>query len=694
MFKLMTLCSAFATVVGMWTASPPAFFQESLPAPVVNPPRASAPQEDMELLMRGPLHEAFAEAPQADPVPNPAVPRQPPAPVNELPPEYKPAGENVQWIPGYWAWDDERRDFIWISGIWRDFPPGQRWVPGFWEAVAEGFLWINGFWMDAAQDQLQYYPPPPESLDVGPSTPAPSDDHFYAPGHWAYQADQFVWQPGCWLPIRPDWVWVPPTYVWTPYGCVFRPGYWDRLFDCRGLVFAPVCYNRPVYFDFNYVYTPSCVINTSYDLLPHLFVRRHCRSYYFGDWYDDRYWGNDFCAWSQIGYRRGFCGGYDPFYSYYSHVGIQFNQVNLMFWIRSQNNDCRQHVARRPPHTFAGQHDWEQRRRNDPRRGKLAVADSAIHSPLAEQLDQRVKRIQNSAVAARKLERIDVDARRNLQRQQQAAVRAQVETRRRADRESTAAKLVAEQAIRRQATAQKIESARQSPQARDVERQVERQRPSANRAAELQARKEKAATQQSDIQDRLRQSRAARDSKLQQQAAERAAQQQQAEMQNQARNLENAQRRALSEEKFRAAEQQRNIEREARRQSAGQQLQQQKVDAQRRQIELQQRRGNELAAAHAASQQKAAEREVRRQQESAQRVAQAQRASQERAARDAQNQQRQAQEQQRSAQRQAQLDSMRQRQQADQQQRQIERQQRDSQRQQGNQDRGGKRGGK
>ena len=34
----------------------------------------------------------------------------------------KPDGANVVWVTGYWAWDDMRKDFIWISGIWRDTP--------------------------------------------------------------------------------------------------------------------------------------------------------------------------------------------------------------------------------------------------------------------------------------------------------------------------------------------------------------------------------------------------------------------------------------------------------------------------------------------------------------------------------------------------------------------------------------------
>ena len=43
------------------------------------------------------------------------IPKQPPAPIEELPPEQKPEGDDVQWVPGYWAWDDNRNDFLWIK---------------------------------------------------------------------------------------------------------------------------------------------------------------------------------------------------------------------------------------------------------------------------------------------------------------------------------------------------------------------------------------------------------------------------------------------------------------------------------------------------------------------------------------------------------------------------------------------------
>src|SRR5579871_4225498 len=84
--------------------------------------------DGVEVLTRGPVHEAFAEAVDANPQATPAVSKKPPEPIPELPPEQKPEGDKVEWISGYWAWDADRNDYIWVSGFWRTPPPGRVWV--------------------------------------------------------------------------------------------------------------------------------------------------------------------------------------------------------------------------------------------------------------------------------------------------------------------------------------------------------------------------------------------------------------------------------------------------------------------------------------------------------------------------------------------------------------------------------------
>src|SRR5262249_14560339 len=132
------------------------------------PPAGEKAPEGVEVLAQGPVHEGFAETATAKPVPSPVVAKQPPEPIEEMPPDQKPEG-NVQWIPGYWAWHEDRHDFIWISGFWRQPPPGRQWVPGHWKQADAGWQWVSGFWAVPTQKELTYLPPPPESMETGPS---------------------------------------------------------------------------------------------------------------------------------------------------------------------------------------------------------------------------------------------------------------------------------------------------------------------------------------------------------------------------------------------------------------------------------------------------------------------------------------------------------------------------------------------
>ncbi len=150
--------------------------------------------QGVEILARGPVHEAFAEPVDAKPAPFPMVSKQPPNPIPETPPDQKPEGNNVQWIPGYFAWDDERSDFIWISGFWRVPPPSRQWIPGHWQKVGEGWQWSPGFWNVEAQANVEYLPPPPDPIDAAPSVPAPSEESIYVSGSWVYRNARYMWR--------------------------------------------------------------------------------------------------------------------------------------------------------------------------------------------------------------------------------------------------------------------------------------------------------------------------------------------------------------------------------------------------------------------------------------------------------------------------------------------------------------------
>jgi hypothetical protein len=282
------------------------------PAPTNGPEDPSQP-DGVEVLTRGPVHEAFAQQYESTPKPGPVVTKAPPEPINEVPPELKPEGNNVQWLPGYWSWDDERNDFLWVSGLWRDVPPDQRWVPGSWVAVDGGFQWISGFWTSLSTDEITYLPEPPPSQENGPNAPAPNDNSFWIPGQWVYVNSNYQWQPGYWAPVQQNWVWAPARYYWTPYGYVYTAGYWDYPPTARGVLFSPVYASN--YFG-NRGYQPQVVVPIG-PMLISMFVRPGYRSYYFGNYYGNNYRSMGYYPW--IAAPNYMTGGsyYDPLWMYY-----------------------------------------------------------------------------------------------------------------------------------------------------------------------------------------------------------------------------------------------------------------------------------------------------------------------------------------------------------------------------------------
>ncbi|HYV39209.1 MAG TPA: YXWGXW repeat-containing protein, partial [Gemmataceae bacterium] len=275
-----------------------------------------AQQQGMEVLARGPVHEAFALPTDTQPKPGPVIPKQPPEAIEELPPDQKPEGDNVQWIPGYWAWDEEANDFLWVSGCWRAPPPGRRWMPGHWQEIDSGWIWVSGFWATANLQEVQYLPPPPPTLDSGPSAAAPDSNSFYAPGCWVYRENRYMWRPGHWVAYQPHWVWIPAHYVWTPTGCLFIDDYWDHPLDECGLLFAPVRFNLAVWGGARRPFVPSFVVHADF-LIGSLFVHSPSRHYFFGDYFEPAYAKRGFVAWTDY---HPSPGAYDPAFGYYRHL--------------------------------------------------------------------------------------------------------------------------------------------------------------------------------------------------------------------------------------------------------------------------------------------------------------------------------------------------------------------------------------
>jgi hypothetical protein len=304
-----------------------------------------ASNDDVQVLTSGPIHEAFAEAVTLDPEPGIVAPNPPPALIEEIPPEQKPEGD-VQWISGYWAWDDERTGYIWVSGIWRVPPPGRQWVPGYWNSVPQGYQWISGYWANVRTKETKYLPEPPESVEIGPSSNAPSSNHIWIPGCWVWYQGRYAWRPGYWTVVHPDWIWVPDHYTWTPRGYIFVGGYWDYTVIHRGVLFASVVFSPRVHLGLTFSFSPGFVISLNvFD--DALFMRPRYRHYYYGDYFASRHYRRGIYPWFSLHARRVV---YDPIYAHQRWMHRKDrgweNRLETRFRERRENEKLR------PPRSF------------------------------------------------------------------------------------------------------------------------------------------------------------------------------------------------------------------------------------------------------------------------------------------------------------------------------------------------------
>lgn len=186
-----------------------------------------------------PVHEALVT--RVSPLaPIEVISQQPPAPRYEQPPAQP--NPNMQWIEGYWAWDRDARDFVWVCGIWRLAPSSHSWVSGYWQNSNNGYWWVGGYWNKDGSLALVSKKAPPNAPEEKMGRP-PSDQYFWAPGYWNYQSgsQQFSWLGGSWQPYDDHVVFVPAFWQYRPEGYMFHPAFWDwtladrgQAYDCDG----------------------------------------------------------------------------------------------------------------------------------------------------------------------------------------------------------------------------------------------------------------------------------------------------------------------------------------------------------------------------------------------------------------------------------------------------------------------------
>lgn len=196
---------------------------------------------NIQTIKSGSLHEAFALQ-ECDDIVMRSFAKQPPAPITEEVPYSE--SEDFIWIPGYWAWSEERQDYIWVSGVLRRPPLGHKWIAGHWKHYPQGWVWLSGFWSRIPEGQLQYLSqPPPDPLnEKAPNLSPPLNGYFWVPGYWEWvdEEQDFKWFAGRWEVFSQHVVYMPTHYLWRENGYLLVPGYWDWSIERRGVAFYPV----------------------------------------------------------------------------------------------------------------------------------------------------------------------------------------------------------------------------------------------------------------------------------------------------------------------------------------------------------------------------------------------------------------------------------------------------------------------
>jgi len=337
------------------------------------------PEPGIKVADKGPIHEAFAQPGAETRGKGMTAPRKPPNPIPELPPDTKPEGENVKWVPGYWQWDAEKEDFIWISGFWRNVPPGRSWQAGEWIEKNGKWQYTPGFWRPTDMNNWRVdLPEPPKSVERGPNTPADNSNAIWVPGTWEYRNEQFVWRPGYWAYANGNQVWQPGQYLATGSGYCYNPGYWDYPLEDRGLLYAPVYFTDPLWNTPGWYYRPRFAFNLGYGVgwgtgtfFGSLFYGPGYNNFYYGNYYNPWYTGGWYGApyWSplfSIGFGFGSAwwgwGGYYPWWGH--HHGYYNHLWNHYCWLNKGNPNWAGHVqaagfaraagATPRPQTFAG----------------------------------------------------------------------------------------------------------------------------------------------------------------------------------------------------------------------------------------------------------------------------------------------------------------------------------------------------
>ena len=344
----------------------------------------------------------------------PSFAKEPPQPIQEMPPDQKPAGQNIQWIPGYWAGTSRATT---SSGSAASGASRRPIVSGFPATGTKSTGATSGSREPGFRSVRETRAKPAVVLAPAPAEPRSRSQHAPALSQRELDSRLLVLASvGIRLAARilggrpaqldldaralcldPEWL-------------SLRAGYWDLPVANRGLMFAPVYYPQPVYAQPNFVFTPSIGIVGS-AVTANLFVQASTNQYMFGNFYAQNFVSVGITPWFSFSFATGPPLFYDPLFSYYAVINVRQNP-GWVAAVREQYVLRRDRVELRPPNTYIEQTRIIERNVNITR--NVTVVD---HRELAMPLS----RLAADPVAGRGMRMVKVEEAERQQFRQQVA---------------------------------------------------------------------------------------------------------------------------------------------------------------------------------------------------------------------------------------------------------------------------------
>lgn len=297
-----------------------------------------------EVLLSGPLHEAFAHHHVLGEVKGVLAPTAPPVPLTELLPQLPKSAEGFSWISGYWHFNDLTGGFEWISGTYRQTPHGRKWMSGLWQKVEGGYLRTPGAWVPESLDigQVQLLPHLPGSVTHEAVDLREAKGKLRLPGQWMHKDGEYAWQKGRWITGSEDWVWTPARHVVTEKGTFLVDGFWDHPFAKRGFLFAPLKLKPGE--SSGTVYHLAQTVMIPERMMLHLFSREGHHGYLFGNFYDSSFVDHGLLPWFQT-------GGHDHLLAFEA-ARVAEHGVDIFSRLENWHHYFLTHPESRPPRTL------------------------------------------------------------------------------------------------------------------------------------------------------------------------------------------------------------------------------------------------------------------------------------------------------------------------------------------------------